>query len=456
MSSYGILKYSAAQVGLPGDPNRIVNVYRPEEEVKDPDYIESLKNIPLIIDHEMLSGADDSDGTAPEEKGLDGVLTGNVYYDAPWTRGDVKVYTRRAQKVINDKTRADLSLGYGCEFEHTAGIFQGEPYEVVQRKMRGNHLALVKAGRVPGARVLDGLVFDHLDFNLVNTGDSDMKFRNQKTVDNAVEQLKALLPALQQFLNEEATEPAHQDNGGAAEGANPEGTAAPVDAGAGATAEGATGETGEGSTGAAATAEGEQTAATASPASPQGEGAGEGSGAELQALVSEVEGVLSKLKALIGGNGQSENGQQEGAQDTIKGLATQSSERGAAPCADTGAPAGNPKASPGPAAGVHAEAGDAALSVFYADLAAKAGLYDRVSKVVGAFDHAAMDARKVAVYGVKKLGIKCADGQEMTALTAYLDGREKAEKDVLGRVQSRAQDAAAPQTATEVSAWIKG
>ncbi|MNZ83274.1 hypothetical protein D3C78_1019970 [compost metagenome] len=51
-------------------------------------------------------------------------------------------------------------------------------------------------------------------------------------------------------------------------------------------------------------------------------------------------------------------------------------------------------------------------------------IYGRVSKVVGAFDHAAMTAEKVAQYGVKKLGLKCVAGQEMIALDAYLAGAE--------------------------------
>ncbi|XAO36917.1 head maturation protease [Pseudomonas phage WP1] len=74
----------AGQLGLPGDPMRTVNVYRPEPAVHDPEYIESLKNLPLIDEHEMLSGFDgDDDGMAPEDKGVEGIITANAYYEAP-------------------------------------------------------------------------------------------------------------------------------------------------------------------------------------------------------------------------------------------------------------------------------------------------------------------------------------------------------------------------------------
>ncbi|HFK2227011.1 TPA: DUF2213 domain-containing protein, partial [Pseudomonas aeruginosa] len=144
ISSYGIFQYSAGQLGLPGDPMRIVNVYRPESAVSDPEYIESLKNLPLIDEHEMLSGFDgDDDGVAPEDKGVEGIITANAYYEAPWARGDIRIYSRNMQHQL-ERGKEDLSLGYSCRYTEQPGIWNGTPYEVVQDKMRGNHIALVK------------------------------------------------------------------------------------------------------------------------------------------------------------------------------------------------------------------------------------------------------------------------------------------------------------------------
>lgn len=55
---------------------------------------------------------------------------------------------------------------------------------------------------------------------------------------------------------------------------------------------------------------------------------------------------------------------------------------------------------------------------------AHAGRRDKLAAVlkplVGAFDHSAKTEADVAAYGVKKLGINCAKGQELSALSGYL------------------------------------
>src|ERR1700692_1175295 len=228
ISSYGIFDYGAGQLGLPGDPNRIVKVFRPECAVSDPSAIESFKKVPFMVDNTMLSGFDDDDGAAaPEEKGLDGVLTSNVYYQAPWMLGDLKIFSRKAQRYLATGKK-DLSLGYSCDFLLTPGVWDGQPYEVVQTNMRGNHIALVDEGRVPGARVLDGLCFDHLSFSAVQPSSEDNNMAGKgrtKAMDNAVAQLKALLPALEAYLNEEGNEPEHQgDPSPGEEGGNESGS----------------------------------------------------------------------------------------------------------------------------------------------------------------------------------------------------------------------------------------
>jgi 8-oxo-dGTP pyrophosphatase MutT (NUDIX family) len=65
---------------------------------------------------------------------------------------------------------------------------------------------------------------------------------------------------------------------------------------------------------------------------------------------------------------------------------------------------------------------------FAAQTAARDRLYARLSEHTGAFDHYAMDATDVARYGVKKLGIQCASGQEMAVLEGYLHNRPSPRK----------------------------
>jgi uncharacterized protein len=501
VASSGIFQYSAAQVGLPGEPNRIVNVYRPPEAVSDPEYIASLNVIPLINDHEMLSGfAGDTSAMAPEDYGLDGVLF-DVAYTAPWVTGDLKIFTRSMQADLQEGKK-DLSLGYTCDFEVKGGTADGQSFEVIQTNMRGNHIALVEVGRVPGARVLDGkrLCFDSLSFSsfTINGGQLMAKGATppkKRALDaNVAAQLqvllKQMLPVFEQFMGQEAAEPEHQDpnaagaaaQGGEAnaaaagqEGAQAAGTpAAAVDPNAGANAgneaasaanaqPGAGGETGTGevaATGATAQggAEGEQ---------GEGEEDGEGNAA---ALVSQIMELMKQLSAALGGGGEAKpapaaegsgdeggeatggestegaNGEAstngaESTEDTVEGL-----EGTAREGADTSATEGGQgTASPGPAAGKHTGA-DAALRRFYDDAARKATLVDRLSKVVGTFDGALDIARStaadVAAYGCKSLKITCAKGQEVIALDAYLTAHAK------GRLDSGATEA----TDTSVSA----
>ena len=49
-----------------------------------------------------------------------------------------------------------MSIGYGCVYEITSGVYKGEHYDAIQRKIRGNHLASVMQGRMgPEVKVLD-------------------------------------------------------------------------------------------------------------------------------------------------------------------------------------------------------------------------------------------------------------------------------------------------------------
>lgn len=433
ISSFGIFDYGAGQLGLDGDPNRIVKVFRPESAVSDSQTIASFMNVPLINDHEMLSGFQkDQNASAPEDYGISGILTSNVYYDAPWMRGDLKVFARDLQADLASGKK-DLSLGYSCDFELKPGVFDGQAYEAIQTNLRGNHIALVDEGRVPGARVLDGLIFDHLRFDVVKPSDKEINMKkkvNKAAMDNAVAQLKALLPSLEQFLNEEATEPAHQDDpnaGGEATGATPSGNA-------------------------------EAPPEEPNPTDAVG-GAGEttGEGGDIATLIQNVEAVLAQLKSMVGGaapagdEGAGGEGMPE-VQDVAEGLETGKGEPITEDAEGTGG-VGQGKTSPGPAAGVHA-AKDAAIKGFYADLAKKAVTYDRLSKVVGAFDHAAMDSKTINSYGIKKLGIKCAAGQESVALDAYLNGVEAAKKTTKTNIQARAADAV--QSTAELDAYLKG
>lgn len=412
VSSFGIFEYAAWQVGLDGDPDRIVKVFRPEEAITEPEAINSFQIVPLIDEHDLLSGfEDDEDAMSPEEKGIDGVMS-NVLYKKPWLVADLKVFTRRMQRAI-ESGKVELSLGYTCDFIVKSGTYEGQPYEVVQTNLRGNHIALVEAARVEGARVLDSkIAFDCLSFVRTKpNGNMTMKKTVNKgrrvAMDNAVQQLQALLPALEQFLNEEASEPAHQEG--------------------------------------AATAE--PTAAAVSPAPTGVEGTEEGDegeetgdeGEEVAVLVAKIKELLEKVAAstepaAVETGDEGEEGEEgtetgdEGEEGTETGDETEGLEGTAQDCE------GNGKASQGPASGknsagdskIRKSASDAAVrKSVYADMSNKQKLYDRVSPVIGAFDHSLMTCEEMSAYAAKKLKLNVPRGMASVALDSCLSGIER-------------------------------
>lgn len=158
LSKVGVFDYTGASIGAP-DPSRIYKVYRPAEELADPACIESFKLLPWVDEHHMLG---DGPGYMPaEKKGVHGVIGEDVYFDerAGILRGNLKVFSKSHAAAI-DKGKPELSCGYRCTYDFTPGVWNGVNYDVVQRQMRGNHLASVGQGRMgPDVAVLDHLTF---------------------------------------------------------------------------------------------------------------------------------------------------------------------------------------------------------------------------------------------------------------------------------------------------------
>ena len=154
ISREGIFPYSGAQVGHP-DRGRIFQVYRPGEELSAPDALASFRLMPIIDDHTMLG-----EGHTPaEDVGVAGVIGENVKFDRGVMTANLKIFSKAlAQKIKNGKT--ELSCGYRCVYDFTPGVWNGQPYDVIQRQIRANHLALVDEGRMgPEVSILDQMTF---------------------------------------------------------------------------------------------------------------------------------------------------------------------------------------------------------------------------------------------------------------------------------------------------------
>lgn len=159
ISRVGVFPYSGQQIvvnGMELEANKIYNVLRPEDELSNPETIDSFKLVPWIAGHTMLG----DNYTPAEKKGIGGVVGERVYYKDGVLYGNLKMFSSGHASLI-DQGLKDLSLGYRCTYEYAPGVFDGQQYDFVQRNIRGNHVATVPEGRMgPTVAVRDSFTFD--------------------------------------------------------------------------------------------------------------------------------------------------------------------------------------------------------------------------------------------------------------------------------------------------------
>lgn len=145
LSKVGVFPYFGMQISDSLIPDKIYNVYRPEEELSNSECLDSFKLIPFTNEHAMLGASED--GLMPaEKKGVHGTTGENVYFEFPYLKGNLKVFSESLADEIEDG-KQELSIGYRCDYDPTRGTYDGKEYDFVQRNIRGNHIALVDEGR---------------------------------------------------------------------------------------------------------------------------------------------------------------------------------------------------------------------------------------------------------------------------------------------------------------------
>jgi 8-oxo-dGTP pyrophosphatase MutT (NUDIX family) len=204
LSKVGVYQYLGKNIKGAPDPKAFYGVYRPAEELADPECIESFKLVPWIDDHAMLGEGEKL--TRPEDKGIEGVIGERVFFDADdgdgVLKGNVKVFTSRHVQTI-DGGKRELSVGYRCWYEYRPGVFKGVPYVYIQRRIRGNHLASVDDGRMgPDVAVMDSE--DGLSFTIDAKEFVKMSTKKPVAKANKVSRLAAQLISFAQDADEEA------------------------------------------------------------------------------------------------------------------------------------------------------------------------------------------------------------------------------------------------------------
>jgi hypothetical protein len=124
----GILKYTNAD-------GSVRNEFRPPEEAFKPESLATIRGKPVTVGHPGLVSAKNVTKVKP----IGTVLTEGKQ-DGDNIRADVVIYN------LDTKGR-ELSCGYNVDLDETPGIYNGMPYDAVQRNIRYNHLAVVPRGR---------------------------------------------------------------------------------------------------------------------------------------------------------------------------------------------------------------------------------------------------------------------------------------------------------------------
>lgn len=119
-------------------------------EVFDGASLETLKGATVTVLHPT-----DSDGapcmvSAENWKSLSvGHLADDVRGEGPYVAGTVHVQeAEAAARVLSqgEDRLSEVSLGYECDLDETPGVFDGQPYDGIQRRIRYNHVALGPPG----------------------------------------------------------------------------------------------------------------------------------------------------------------------------------------------------------------------------------------------------------------------------------------------------------------------
>ena len=203
ISKTGVYPYLGSEIAGHELPEKeVFNVYRPEEELSKPETIASFKLMPLIDDHEVIG----DNATAPERKGMQGYIGEQVYFDSPYLRANLMIPSRAAQGLIA-AGKIELSPAYFCDYVKEDGIFEGQPYQFVQRNIRANHLALVDEGRTGP----DVAVLDH---RTITTDFKPTEISNMEFTPEQLEQIKLLIAeavAASAVLDKDPSDPVDPD-----------------------------------------------------------------------------------------------------------------------------------------------------------------------------------------------------------------------------------------------------
>lgn len=112
------------------------------EEVFHADSLASFQLVPVTLNHPPQGVTAEN----VREHSV-GSVGDTVRQDGDHVLAKLSVQDAAAVAAVESGSNRELSCGYTCDVEMTSGTWRGQPYDAIQRNIRGNHVALVERGR---------------------------------------------------------------------------------------------------------------------------------------------------------------------------------------------------------------------------------------------------------------------------------------------------------------------
>ena len=136
-----IAQYLGSEISNDLIPDKVYNVFRPEEELKKAETIQSLNGVPLQLEHH------DDTAENPAQYTRIGATGTDAAFSFPYLSNSLHFFNQKAIDLIESGEKCELSIGYDCEIHKESGEYAGQPYDFVQRNIKIQHVALVECGR---------------------------------------------------------------------------------------------------------------------------------------------------------------------------------------------------------------------------------------------------------------------------------------------------------------------
>ncbi len=153
--------------------------------------VESFNGLPLLRGHYV------EHAESPQKEHRVGSLGTDCRFVQPYLQNSLIVTDAEAIRKIQSGERVELSAAYAYEPLFETGTFEGQNYDFVMTKIKGNHVALVEEGRAgPDVVVADSALLENAS-HLEKTQNTNDKINDSENVE-----FKNILALLEELFQE--------------------------------------------------------------------------------------------------------------------------------------------------------------------------------------------------------------------------------------------------------------